>query len=444
MSNVNGVSDPASLQNPKTQIAARQSLQGNRRGLLRVLPFIGPAFIASIAYIDPGNFATNIQGGAEFGYALLWVIMLANLMAMLIQSLSAKLGIATGMNLAEMCRARFPVWVCYVLWIAQEITAMATDLAEFLGAAIGIYLLFHVPMFLAAAVTGVLVTVVLALTRKGFRGLEVFIGGAAGIIAICYVIETVLAKPDWGQVLLHAVTPSLPGGDAVLLSVGIIGATVMPHVIYLHSGLTQARIVPKDPQEARKIFRFEKVDVLIAMALAGLVNMAMLFMSAKVFHFTGHSDIADINTAYQTLIPLLGGGAALVFSISLVASGISSSHVGTMAGQVVMQGFVKFSVPIWLRRLLTMIPALVAIGLGLDPTRTLVISQVTLSFTLPIPVITLIMFTRNPKVMGELVNRRLTTAAAIACATLILGMNIMLLYLTFGGSLPGISVGGAG
>ncbi len=412
------------LPNPRTQRAARESLRGKRRGFLAVLPFIGPAFIASIAYVDPGNFATNIQGGAEFGYSLLWVITVANLMAMLIQSLSAKLGIATGMNLAEMCRARFPAWVCYTLWIAEEITAMATDLAEFLGAAIGINLLLHIPLFLAAAISGVLVSVVLGVSRRGFRGLEIFIGGAAGIIAVCYVIETVLAKPDWGQVLLHAVVPSLPGNDAVLLAVGIIGATVMPHVVYLHSALTQARIVPKDPEEARRIFRFERIDVIVAMAMAGLVNMAMLFMAAKVFHFTGHADVADINTAYRTLIPLLGGGAALVFSISLVASGISSSHVGTMAGQVVMQGFVKFSIPIWLRRLLTMIPALLAIGLGLDPTRTLIISQVVLSFTLPIPVITLILFTRNRKIMGDLVNRRVTTLAAIACAVVILALNV--------------------
>ena len=444
MSDLRGLSGPETLPNPKTQLAAQQSLSGNRRGLLAVLPFIGPAFIASIAYIDPGNFATNIQGGAQFGYALLWVIMLANLMAMLLQSLSAKLGIATGMNLAEMCRARFPVWVSYTLWIAQEIAAMATDLAEFLGAAIGINLLFHIPMFFAAAITGILVSLILGLTRRGFRGLEIFIGAAAGVIAICYVIETILARPEWAQVLLHTVVPSLPGNDAVLLSVGIIGATVMPHVIYLHSGLTQARIVPKNNNEKRRIFHFEKIDVIIAMGLAGLVNMAMLFMAAKVFHFTGHADVADINTAYQTLIPLLGGGAALVFSISLVASGVSSSHVGTMAGQVVMQGFVRFSIPIWLRRLLTMIPALVAIGLGLDPTRTLIISQVVLSFALPIPVITLIMFTRNPKIMGELVNRRVTTVGAIACATIILGLNFLLLYLTFGGSLPGVSGGASG
>jgi manganese transport protein len=418
---------------PKLQTAARESISGRRRGLLAVLPFLGPAFIASIAYIDPGNFATNIQGGAQFGYALLWVILLANLMAMLLQSLSAKLGIATGKNLAEMCRIRFPRWVCFAMWITQEFTAMATDLAEFLGAAIGLNLLFHIPLFVAAGITGILVFAILAVTQRGFRGLELFIGGAAGVIALCYVVETLLAKPDWGQIFVHTFVPSLPGSDAIVLSVGIIGATVMPHVIYLHSSLTQGRVIPHDDRDKRRIFYFEKIDVIVAMGVAGLVNMAMLFMAAKVFNLTGHADIAEIQTAYQTLTPLLGGGAAAVFLISLVASGISSSHVGTMAGQVVMQGFVGFRVPVWIRRIATMVPALIAIGLGLDPTKTLVLSQVVLSFTLPIPVITLIMFTRNRTLMGSLVNRRVTTIFAIVCAVVILSLNIVLLYQTFGG-----------
>jgi manganese transport protein len=316
---------------------------------------------------------------------------------------------------------------------------MATDLAEFLGAAIGLNLLLHIPLFLAAAFTGTLVFLVLAVTQRGFRALEFFIGGGVGVIAVCYVVETILSRPDWSQVLLHAVVPSLPGSDAILLSVGIIGATVMPHAIYLHSGLMQNRVRAANEQEKRRIFRFERIDVIIAMALAGLVNMSMLFMAARVFHFTGHTEVADINTAYQTLVPLLGGGAAIVFGISLVASGISSSHVGTMAGQVVMQGFVGFRIPIWIRRIATMIPALIAIGLGLDPTRTLVMSQVVLSFALPIPVITLIMFTRNRAIMGSLVNRRLTTIFAIVCAVVILSLNIVLLYQTFGGQ---ISLGG--
>jgi manganese transport protein len=418
---------------PEIQLAAREAIQGKTRGLRAVLPFLGPAFIASIAYIDPGNFATNISAGAQFGYALLWVILLANVMAMLIQSLAAKLGIATGMNLAEMCRARFPPWICYFLWVTQEITAMATDLAEFMGASIGINLLTGIPLLGAALITGVGVFIILALQGNGFRGLEVFIGACALVIALCYVVETILSGPDWLQIARHSVIPSLPGANAVLLAVGIIGATVMPHVIYVHSNLTQGRVVPATEDEARRVFNFEKIDVIAAMGLAGLVNMAMLFMAARVFNETGHADVATIESAYETLTPLLGGTAALVFGISLVTSGVASSHVGTIAGQVVMQGFVNFRVPIWLRRLLTMLPALIAIYLGLDPTRTLVISQVVLSFTLPFPVMTLIFFTRNRELMGKLVNRRTTTALAILCAAVILTLNAVLIYQTLGG-----------
>jgi len=436
MAHIDALSNADDLVHPQLQLAAREAIAGKRRGFRAVLPFLGPAIIASVAYIDPGNFATNISSGAQFGYALLWVILLANLMAMLLQSLSAKLGIATGRNLAEMCREHFPPWVCYVFWITQEVTAMATDLAEFLGAAIGFNLLFGIPMLLAGLITGIGVFLILAFQGNGFRGIELFITAMVGIIAGSYVIETLLAKPDWGQVVFHSVVPSLPGDGAVLLAVGIIGATVMPHVIYLHSGLTQDRIVPRNDEEKHRIFGFEKVDVVLAMGTAGLVNMAMLFMAAKVFHFTGHTDVADISTAYQTLTPLLGGAASLVFAISLLASGISSSHVGTMAGQVVMQGFVNFRIPVGLRRMMTMIPALAAIILGLDPTRTLVISQVVLSFTLPIPVITLIIFTQNRRIMGNLVNHRLTTVLASLSAAVILFLNVVLLYQTFGGQLP--------
>jgi manganese transport protein len=292
------------------------------------------------------------------------------------------------------------------------------------------------PLIAAALITGVAVFVILALQGNGFRGLEAFIGACALVIAMCYLVETVLAGPDWGQVAFHSVIPSLPGPNAVLLAVGIIGATVMPHVIYVHSNLTQGRVVPATEEEARRVFSFERIDVIAAMGLAGLVNMAMLFMAAKVFHETGHADVVTIHSAYETLTPLFGGAAALVFGISLITSGVASSHVGTIAGQVVMQGFVNFRIPVWLRRLLTMLPALAAIYFGLDPTRTLVISQVVLSFTLPFPVITLIVFTADRELMGTLVNRSTTTALAIACAALILFMNAVLLYQTFGGSLP--------
>ncbi len=428
--------DLATHPHPEIQLAARDAILGRTRGLRAILPFLGPAFIASIAYVDPGNFATNISAGAQFGYALLWVILLANLMAMLMQALAAKLGIATGMNLAETCRVRFPAWPCYFLWLTQEITAMATDLAEFLGASIGINLLTGIPLLWAALFTGVCVFAILAMQGTGFRGLEVFIGGCALAIAVCYLVETVLAQPDWGQIAYHSVIPTLPGSNALLFAVGIVGATVMPHVIYVHSNLTQGRVVPASEHEAQRVFGFEKIDVIAAMGLAGLVNMAMLFMAAKVFNETGHADVATIESAYQTLVPLLGGTAAAVFGISLVASGVASSHVGTMAGQVVMQGFVNFSIPITLRRLLTMLPALIAIYLGLDPTRTLVLSQVVLSFTLPFPIITLILFTRDPALMGKLVNRPTTTAIATLCAVLIVGLNAVLLYQTLAG-VPG-------
>ena len=418
---------------PHIEIAARDALQGRTRGFRAVLPFLGPAFIASIAYVDPGNFATNISAGAQFGYTLLWVILVANLMAMLIQGLAAKLGIATGMNLAEVCRERFPALVCYGLWLTQEVAAMATDLAEFLGASIGINLLTGIPLLVAAAITGVSAVLVLSLQGSGFRGLEAFIGGCALLIALCYLVETLLAQPDWAQIAYHLVVPSLPAGSATLLAVGIVGATVMPHVIYVHSNLIQSRIVPASDDEARRVFAFERIDVVAAMGLAGLVNMAMLFMAARVFNETGHPDVASISSAYETLAPLLGGAAALVFAISLTTSGIASSHVATLAGQVVMQGFVRFRVSIWLRRGLTMLPALVAIALGLDPTRTLVLSQVILSFALPFPVVTLIVFTRNPEIMGALVNRSLTTWLAIACAAVILMLNAVLLVQTLAG-----------
>jgi manganese transport protein len=425
--------DLANHPHPGVQIAARDAIHGRTRGLRAILPFLGPAFIASIAYVDPGNFATNISAGAQFGYSLLWVIVVANLMAMLIQGLSAKLGIATGMNLAELCRARFPAVTCYGLWITQEVTAMATDLAEFLGASIGINLLFGVPLLVAALITGVSVLLILGLQRNGFRGLEAFIAGCALLIALCYVFETLLSRPDWAQVAYHSFVPTLPSGGA-LLAVGIVGATVMPHVIYVHSNLTRGRIVPATEDEAHRVFAFERIDVIVAMGLAGLVNMAMLFMAARVFNETGHQEVAGIESAYQTLVPLLGGFAAFVFGLSLVTSGVASSHVATLAGQVVLQGFVKFRISIWLRRVLTMIPAVVAIALGLDPTRTLVISQVVLSFTLPFPVITLILFTSDRQLMGSLVNRRSTTVLAIGCAVLIVSLNAVLLYQTLLGA----------
>ncbi|HLI68220.1 MAG TPA: Nramp family divalent metal transporter [Ktedonobacteraceae bacterium] len=414
-----------------TRAAARAALDGKRRGLMALLPFLGPAFVACVAYIDPGNFATNIQGGSAFGYNLLWVIVLANLMAMLLQTMSAKLGLATGHNLAEMARLHFPGPVVIVMWIASEIAAMATDLAEFLGASIALYLLFGIPLLYATLLTGVVTYLILTLERHGFRPLEAVISVLVGVIAVCYVFETFFSHPNWGQVGFHAVVPWLGGTQSLLFSVGIIGATVMPHVIYLHSSLTQQRIIPRDQQEARRIFHRNIPDVVIAMGLAGLVNMAMLYMAAATFHAHGLGNIADITTAYRTLTPLLGSAASFVFAISLLASGLSSSTVGTMAGQIIMQGFVGFTIPVWLRRLLTMTPAVLVAVLGLNPTSTLVISQVVLSFVLPLPVITLIMFTRRRDIMGILVNRKLTTVLATLCGAVILVLNALLLYQTF-------------
>ena len=400
-----------------------------------MLPFLGPAFVASVAYIDPGNFATNIQGGARFGYLLLWVILMSNLMAMLIQSLSAKLGIATGRNLAEVCRDHFPRPLVYGMWVVAEMVAMATDLAEFLGAAIGFNLLFHIPLLPAGILTGVVTFVILALERFGARPLEAVIAAFVGVIAVSYVIETALASPDWGTLGRHALVPQLEGEESLLLAVGILGATVMPHVIFLHSSLTQSRIRPKDVAQARRIYHFEILDVVIAMGLAGLVNMAMLIMAAATFHAEGLIEIASIEEAYRTLTPLLGPLASTVFAISLLAAGLSSSTVGTMAGQVIMQGFLNWHIPVWLRRAITMAPALVVIALGLDPTRTLVISQVILSFGIPFALIPLVLFTRDRRIMGDLVNQTWTTRVAWLVASVIVGLNVFLLVATFQGGI---------
>jgi manganese transport protein len=399
----------------------------------RLWPFLGPAFIASVAYVDPGNYATNIQGGAQFGYLLLWVVVASNLMAMLVQALSAKLGIATGKNLAEHIRDQWPRWTVYGMWGLMEVVAMATDLAEFLGAAVGFNLLFGMPLLVAGLLTGVTTFLILALERHGFRPLEAVISAMVGVIAACYLIETVLDRPDWGLLAYHSVVPHFQGSESVLLATGILGATVMPHVIFLHSALMQGRIVTRQPAELRRLFRFECVDVTLAMGIAGLVNMAMLIMAAATFHQHGLTTVGTIEEAYKTLTPLLGGAASWVFAISLLASGLSSSTVGTMAGQVVMQGFVHWQIPVWVRRLVTMVPALVVIAIGLDPTRTLVLSQVLLSFGLPFALVPLVQFTARPALMGVLVNRRGTTGLAWLVTGLIVALNFFLLYQTIWG-----------
>ncbi len=426
---------PPSKSSSATTDAANEILTGQSKkgALARLLPFLGPAFIASVAYMDPGNFATNIQGGAKFGYRLLWVIVASNLMAMLIQTLSAKLGIATGHNLAEQCRNHFPRPVVIAMWVLMELVAMATDLAEFIGAALGFNLLFGIPLWAAGLLTAVATFLILGLERYGFRPLEAVITSFIAVVAVSYLVETILDKPVWGQVLYHAVVPSFSGTESVLIATGILGATVMPHAIFLHSALTQNRIVVREPRQLKRLFRFEVADVLIAMGVASLINIAMLIMAASTFFAQGHTGVGTIQEAHKTLVPLLGKASSWVFAISLLASGLSSSSVGTMAGQVIMQGFLHFHIAPWLRRLVTMAPSLLVIFIGLDPTRTLVLSQVLLSFGLPFAIIPLIIFTSRKDLMGVLVNHRITTFLACLAAGVIIFLNILLLVQIFSG-----------
>jgi len=421
----------------RTDAKIREVLTGQRRGVGSLLLFAGPAVVASIAYMDPGNFATNIQAGSGYGYSLLWVVLMANLIAMMFQALSAKLGIVTGRNLAEMCHDQFSTPVRIVMWIVSEIAAMATDLAEFLGGAIGLSLLFGMPLLAGMAVTAVVTYGILLFDERGFRPMELIIGALVSVIGICYIIEMFIAPVDWAAAGLGVITPSMPVAAALTISVGIIGATVMPHALYLHSGLTQHRATARNDAERKTLLRFSNWECVIALAVAGMVNMAMVIMAAAAFH-AGHTDVAEIETAYHTLTPLLGGAAAMVFLISLMASGMSSSAVGTMAGQMIMQGFVGFHIPIWLRRLVTMLPAFVVVLMGVNTTDALVYSQVVLSFALPIPMIALVMFTRNPAIMGSFANKRLLDIAAIVGTVIILCLNAVLLLQTFGVLVPGL------
>jgi manganese transport protein len=409
---------------PKTEQAG-PARSGRRFGA--ALTFLGPALIASVAYMDPGNFATNIQGGAHAGYNLLWVVLLANLVAMLFQALSAKLGIVTGKNLAELSREHFSPPVVYALWIAAEMGAMATDLAEFLGASIALELLFHISLLTGALVTGVVTYTVLQLQSGGSRTMEVLIAAFIGVIGFSYLAETILAPPDWAQVAYHSVVPWLGDSDSVLLAAGIVGATVMPHAIYLHGSLTQRRRAPGKANDAARQVGYSNIDIAVALGLAGLINVAMMYMAAAVFHDGARNGVADIETAYWTLGPLLGHAAADIFLLALLASGLSSSIVGTMAGQVVMQGFVGWRIPLWLRRIVTMTPAVAVVALGINATETLVVSQVILSLVLPVPMLTLIAFTNRARIMGAMANSRPVAIAATVAATAILGLNALLL-----------------
>ncbi|MEQ9887397.1 Nramp family divalent metal transporter [Pectobacterium zantedeschiae] len=396
------------------------------------LSLMGPAFIAAIGYIDPGNFATNIQSGAAYGYTLLWVVVWANLMAMLIQLLSAKLGIATGKNLAEHIRDRFPRPAVWAYWVQAEIIAMATDLAEFIGAAIGFKLLLGVSLLEGAILTAIATFLILMLQQRGQKPLEMVIGGLLLFVAAAYIVELVFSQPELSALAKGMAIPSLPTSDAVLLAAGVLGATIMPHVIYLHSSLTQH----EGSHTRAERYSATKVDVAIAMTIAGFVNLAMMATAAAAFHFSGNQDIADLDKAYLTLEPLLGKAAAVIFGLSLVAAGLSSTVVGTLAGQVVMQGFVRFHIPLWVRRFVTMLPSFIVILSGMDPTRVLVLSQVVLSFGIALALVPLLSFTGNRELMGTMVNGKWVQRIGQLIVVLVVSLNMYLLIDTMMGVYP--------
>jgi manganese transport protein len=421
---------PQSLSD-RTALAGQSTLRGGQRGMRGLLPFVGPAVVASIAYMDPGNFATNIQAGARHGYMLLWVVLLANLIAMLFQSLSARLGIVTGHSLAALCRLHFPRPLVLVMWVASEVAAMATDLAESIGAAIGISVLFHLPLLTGLLITFAITLGLLTIQSRGFRPIELIITGFVGIISFAYLVEVFIAPPDWSQLFYHTVVPELNGLDSVTLAVGIVGATVMPHAIYLHSAMMTNRVLALSDGQRRRLIRYSNLEVLFALGLAGLVNMAMVAMAATVFH-QGHVDVGEIETAYHTLLPLLGVVAAGAFMTSLLASGLSSSVVGTMAGQVIMQDFVGFRIPLWVRRAVTMVPAVIVVAMGVQATDALVISQVVLSLVLPVPMIALLVLIRHRGVMAGFAIGRRTQALAATATVVVLALNLILLLQSFG------------
>jgi manganese transport protein len=415
----------------RTALAGQATLSRGRRGLSGLIPFFGPAVVASIAYMDPGNFATNIQAGARHGYMLLWVVLSANVIAMLFQALSARLGIVTGYSLAALSRTHFPRPLVIAMWLASEVAAMATDLAESIGAAIGISVLFHLPLLTGLLITFAITWGLLSFQSRGFRPIELIISGFVGLISLAYLVELFIAPPEWGQLLYHTVVPQLNGPDSVTLAVGIVGATVMPHAIYLHSALMTNRVRAHSIAQRWRLIRYSNLEVLLALGLAGLVNMAMVAMAAVMFH-QGHSDVGEIETAYHTLLPLMGVVAAGAFMTALLASGLSSSVVGTMAGQVIMQDFVGFRIPLWVRRLVTMVPAVIVVAIGVQPTDALVISQVVLSLVLPVPMIALLVLIRRPRVMAGFVIGRGTQALAAIATVVVLALNMILLLQSFG------------
>jgi manganese transport protein len=420
---------PAPMDAPIEALSTLRLLRSHGR-LRGVVALMGPAFVAAVAYIDPGNFATNFAAGAKFGYTLVWVIVVANLMAMLVQYLSAKAGVATGRDLPELCREHLPRPVSRGLWAQAEIIAMATDLAEFVGAAVGLNLLFHVPLFPAGLITAVVAFGILALEQRGYRRFELAVAALLLIVFLGFLYDLVVVGADPAGVA-GGLVPRLAGDDSLLLVAGIIGATVMPHVVYLHSALTKARVRCVDDAERRELLRFQRLDVVVGLGAAGAINLSMLVIAASLFNATGHSAVDSIEGAHAGLGRLVGGGAALAFAVALLASGLSSSSVGTYAGQVVMQGFIRRGIPLFVRRGLTMLPALVVLGLGLPATDSLVISQVVLSFGIPFALVPLLLLTRRADIMGSFVNNRLTNAVGGGIAAMIIALNVYLLYVTF-------------
>lgn len=410
----------------RTASQVSEALDGRRRGVRLLLPFAGPAVVVSVAYMDPGNLATNLQAGAAYGYSLLWAVLFANLAAMLFQAVSARLGIVSGLSVASLCAQRLPRSLVLAMWGVGEIAAMATDLAEFLGGAIGFSLLAHIPLLLGMAVTAVFTWLLLMLQSRGFRPLEVAIGALVGLIAIAYIAQLLFVHVPWGAVLYGALVPTAPDREALVVAAGIVGATIMPHALFLHSGLTGQRIRPRTEQERAKLVRYSNAEVVIALTVAGLVNMAMVIMACGAFH-GAHREVTDIGMAYRTLTPLFGSMAAGLFLTSLMASGISSSVVGTMAGQMIMQDFLGVSLPLWLRRVVTMAPAFIVVALGLGVTRALVLSQVVLSLTVPVPMLALIVLARSRSVMGEHRLGLATQSVAVAALVIVMAMNALLL-----------------
>ncbi|KAA6449089.1 Nramp family divalent metal transporter [Bacillus atrophaeus] len=418
-----------SAQSPRTK-AVQDALDGKIRGFRGLLPFLGPAFIAAIAYIDPGNFATNISAGSKYGYMLLWVILFSNIMALLIQSLSAKLGIATGKNLPEVAREEFPKPVSIGLWIQGELVIIATDLAEFIGAALGLYLLFGIPLLESSIIAAIGSFAILELQRRGYRSLEAGIAGMLFVVVIAFALQTFFAKPDVGSVMKGLFIPTFQGTDSVLLAAGILGATVMPHAIYLHSALTQRRVVGTTDGERKKIFRFEFIDILIAMLIAGAINASMLIVAAALF-FKNGLYVEDLDVAFDQFGSLVSPISAVLFGIGLLIAGLSSSSVGTLSGDVIMQGFIRYRIPLYVRRFITIIPPIVIIASGVNPTSALVLSQVVLSFGIAFALIPLIMFTSNKRIMGSLINAKWVTMISWVIAVLIVALNIFLIVDTF-------------